>query len=238
MRKLCFGGLAVLVLSALVQAGGDPWNRPFGEWTDKDVATVRQNSPWVRTLLAKGTRPYGHVQAGLLPFIGVVATDFATPDMPNEKSDDAESPAAYLVWWWSSRTIRSTFLRDAVLNGKTTQPDAQKKLPQPLNEHEIVIFGTNMQILQQQGEKSFEEDAFLEIKRTKAKVSPSHVAFVRRADGTVRAAVLYFPRRDASGAPTIAPDDKEIDFYFQIGGRKLRTYFEPKKMIDSQGEDL
>jgi hypothetical protein len=238
MRKLCFGVLAVLVLSALVQAGGDPWNKPFGEWTDKDVATVRQNLPWVRMLRAKGTRPYGNVQAGLLPFIGGVATDFAAPDMPSEKSDDAESPAAYLVLWWSSQAIRGTFLRDAVLNGKMTQPDALKRLPQPLDEYEILIFGTNMHILQQQGEKSFEENAFLEIKRTKAKVSPSHVAFVRRANGKVTSAILYFPRRDANGAPTLAPNDKEIDLYFQIGGRKLRTYFEPEKMIDSQGEDL
>ncbi len=37
---------------------------------------------------------------------------------------------------------------------------------------------------------------------------------------------------------TIGPEEKEVDFYLHIGDLMLRTYFEPKKMVDAKGEDL
>ena len=48
----------------------------------------------------------------------------------------------------------------------------------------------------------------------------------------------FFPKKDAAGAPTITADEKEVDFYLRIGPNQIRTFFEPKKMVDAQGEDL
>ena len=62
--------------------------------------------------------------------------------------------------------------------------------------------------------------------------------FLKSPDGGVNGAVFYFPKKSAGEEPTISPDEKEIDFYLQMGGAKLITYFDPRKMVDSKGEDL
>jgi hypothetical protein len=195
MRKLWLVGLAVLVLSALVQAGDDPWKtRPFEKWTENDVAAVLLTSPWSKPgVQASGAwRPDGMTQAS------------GSPTIPGS------GRGPFKALWVMGRMF-----------------------PQ------VLVQSTNMQIFQQRGEKAFESVAYLQTQRVKAKVSPSHVAFLKGPDGpTVTGAIFYFPKKDASGEPTIRPDEKEVDFYLQVGDAKLRTYFEPKKMVDSQGEDL
>jgi hypothetical protein len=246
MRKLILGGLGVSLLAAMALAGGDPWKKPFGEWTDKDVALIQQNSPWAKILQAQGAwRPDGMTQASgtLNAGTGPAKTsDSASPDTGGGAAKNAAAAAAqatYSVWWWSSRVIRAASFRDAVLKGKMTQADAEKSVAQPMDEYEILVRATNMYIFQQRGEKAFESAAYLQTKRVKAKISPSHVAFLKGPDGqSVTGAVFYFPKKSANGEPMISPDEKEVDFYLQVGDAKLLTYFEPKKMVDSQGADL
>ena len=55
---------------------------------------------------------------------------------------------------------------------------------------------------------------------------------------TVNGAVFYFSKKGAGDEPSISPDEKEIDFYLQMADAKLLTYFDPRKMVDSKGEDL
>ena len=251
MRKMWLGGLAALLLSALVQAGGSPWKtKPFEKWTEKDVAEVLQTSPWskpgvqasgawrpvemapisdsTRGIVAGGSSDGSKVSEG--PLNG-------TPGSGSKTSNTGPRP--YNVFWWSSRTIRAATARLAVLKGTMTEAAAEQFVTRPRDEYEVRIQGEDMSVFQERGEKPFAAAAFLQMKKTKAKVFPSHVAFVRSADGsTVTAAVFCFPRRDAAGVPTIAPGEKEIDFYLQIGDHKLLTYFEPKQMQDIQGDDL
>jgi hypothetical protein len=249
MRKLILGGLGVSLLAAVALAGGDPWKKPFGEWTDKDVALIQQNSPWAKILHAQGAwRPDGMTQAS-----GTIGMAGSSSDMSHtgasaapgtaggteKNASAAAATATYSVWWWSSRAIRAASFRDAVLKGKMTQADAEKSVAQPMDEYEILVRATNMYIFQQRGEKAFESAANLQTKKVKAKISPSHVAFLKGPDGqSVTGAVFYFPKKGANGEPTINADEKEVDFYLQVGDAKLITYFEPKKMVDSQGEDL
>ena len=238
MRKLVLVGLGVSLLAAIALAGGDPWKKPFGEWTDKDVALIQKESPWAKVLQAQGAwRPDGMTQA-----TGPVVDTSSRTDVSKTAEKNAAAAAAqatYSVWWWSSRVIRAASFRDAVLKGKMTQADAEKSVAQPMDEYEILVRATNMYIFQQRGEKAFESAAYLQTKKVKAKISPSHVAFLKGPDGqSVTGAVFYFPKKGANGEPTIGPDEKEIDFYLQVADQKLLTYFEPKKMVDSQGEDL
>jgi hypothetical protein len=248
MRKLILGGLVLFIGAAIAWAGGDPWKRPFTDWTAKDVAEVQQNSPWAKTAQSQGAwRPAdGVTQASGSGGVAGTSSDRtggaagATPDKPGgmEKAA-AAGPVTYSVWWWSSRMIRAASLRDAVLKGKMTQPDAEKSLAQPVDEYEILVRGTNMYTFQQRGEKAFETASYMQLKKTKQKIAPSHVSFLKGPDGaSVIGAVFFFPKKGANGEPTISPDEKEIDFYVQVGDQKLVTYFEPKKMVDSQGEDL
>ena len=96
-----------------------------------------------------------------------------------------------------------------------------------------------MQIFQHRGEEVFAKAAYMQLKKNKQKLLPTKVSFLKGSDGqTVTGAVFYFAKKDAAGEPTIAPDEKEIDFYLQVGDSKLLTYFDPRKMVDAKGEDL
>jgi hypothetical protein len=250
MRKTTLAILAVLALAMAVWAGGDPWKKPLGEWTDKDITSILQISPWSKAgVQPQGAwRPDGMTQAS--GSVGVAgsgsdtskAAASAAPGTGGGAEKNAAAAAAtatYSIFWWSSRTIRAASMRRQVLKGLMTEADAEKAVAVSPDEYMILVQSTSMYIFQQRGEKAFESAGYLQTKKTKQKISPTHVAFLKGPDGqSVTGAVFYFPKKGANGEPTISPDEKEIDFYLHIGDSKLLTYFEPKKMVDSQGEDL
>lgn len=255
MRKAVLSGVAVFVLAALVWAGGDPWKtKPFSQWTEKDLQAIFQTSPWAKANVqaAGAWRPMGsETMSGPTP--GAIAgssTDNSKASQGSlgeqmggaEKSKNAEAVAAtqvYTVLWWSSRTIRAASTRHAVLQGSLKQDDAERIVAQPKEEYEVLVQAQNMHIFQDRGEKAFEKVCYIEARKSKRKLSPTHVAFQRGPDGeTVVGVVFFFPKKEKNGEPTIAVDEKDIDFFLQVGAARLITYFEPKKMVDNQGEDL
>ena len=54
----------------------------------------------------------------------------------------------------------------------------------------------------------------------------------------VTTAIFFFPKKTASGDPTIALDEKSVEFNCKIEGQPRRVNFEPQKMVDSKGLDL
>jgi hypothetical protein len=95
-----------------------------------------------------------------------------------------------------------------------------------------------MAIFQQRGEAAFKQTAFIQVHKSKQKLSPTEVKFQTDPAGRVVGAVFSFEKSGANGEPTISSDEKEVDFNVRIGDSWLRTYFNPKQMVDSQGEDL
>ena len=158
----------------------------------------------------------------------------------SEKEDSAAAnQATYSVFWWSSRTIRAASMRRAVLKGTMTQADAEKTLVEC--SRRLHDFGARHQHadLSAPRRRSISKDRVHRTqRRPKQKLYPTKVAFTKGSDGTVNGAVFYFSKKGAGGEPSISPDEKEIDFYLQMGGAKLLTYFDPRKMVDSKGEDL
>jgi hypothetical protein len=251
MRKTSLTATVILAVVAIAWAGGDPWKtKPVDQWTDKDVQEILQNSPWSKpNVQAQGAwRPDGATQASGSTGIAGSKSDTAhisggaNPEQNggSEKADAAAAgQATYSIFWWSSRTIRAASMRRAVLKGSMTEADAEKTLANIPDDYMVLVQGTNMQIFQHRGEPAFEKAAYIQLKKTKQKVYPTKVNFLKGSDGeSVTGAVFYFPRKGADGEPTIAPDEKEIDFYLQMAEAKLITYFDPRKMVDSKGEDL
>lgn len=243
--------LTVIFAAAVIAlAGGDPWKtKPVDQWTDRDIQDILQNSPWARpSVQVQGAwRPDGETQASGSTGIAGSGTDTshisagANPEQTgaSEKADSAAAgQATYSIFWWSSRTIRAASMRRAVLKGVMSEADAEKTVANVPDDYMVLVQGTNMQIFQHRGEQAFEKAAYIQLKKTKQKVYPTKVAFLKGSDGSVTGAVFYFPRKGANGEPTIVPDEKEIDFYLQMGDAKLITYFDPRKMVDSKGEDL
>src|SRR5271156_4067279 len=250
MRKTALAVTAILAAAAIAWAGGDPWKtKSIDQWSDKDVLEILTTSPWAKVAVQPqgAWRPDGMTQASGSTGIAGSKSDSshvgagANPEQTGatDKEDSAAaSQSTYSVFWWSSRTIRAASMRRAVLKGTMTEADAEKTVSNVPDDYMILVQGTNMQIFQHRGEQAFEKVASPLLKKTKQKVYPSKVGFTKAADGTVNGAVFYFPKKGASGEPTIAPDEKEIDFYLQMGDAKILTYFDPRKMVDSKGEDL
>ncbi len=251
MRKTGFALTAMLALAAIVWAGGEPWKtKPFAQWTEKDVQDVLQNSPWSKAnIQAQGAwRPDGVTQASGSGGIAGSSSDTsnrsagATPDQLGGAEKNASAAAAqavYTIFWWSSRTIRAASTRRAVLKGTMTQADADRAVATPPDDYMVLVQGTSMAIFQQRGEQAFQNAGYIQLKKSKQKLLPSKVVFLKAPDGnTVTGAVFYFFKKGTNGEPAISADEKGIDFFLQIGGSKILVNFDPKKMADNQGEDL
>lgn len=251
MKKTGLLVASILAVIAIAWAGGDPWKtKTFDQWTEKDVMDILQNSPWSKpNLQVQGAwHPEGTSQmTGGSTGIAGSSSDTSHMNGPTtdkmggaeRNAEAASAQATYSVFWWSSRTIRAASYRRAVLKGTMTEADAEKSLTAVPDDYMILVQGTNMALFQVRGEDAFMKAAYLEPKRLKEKISPSKVEFLKAGDGqTVTGAIFHFPKKTANGEPTIASDEKEIDFYLQIGGSKLLTYFDPRKMDDTKGEDL
>jgi hypothetical protein len=239
-------------LAAVAWAGGDPWKtKPASQWTAQDIQAIFQTSPWAKVNISPnngsaslGMSTMSGPTPGSIPGSSTDTSKTADGALPEQSGGAARERAAattqaYNVFWWSSRTIRAATARQNVLHGSMTQDAADKMASQPKDEYEILVQAPNMGVFQKRGEKDMESAASLEMKKSKQKFAPTHVKFQHGPDGeSVTAAVFFFPKKSTSGDPSIAADEKEIDFYLQVSGAKIITYFEPKKMVDGQGADL
>lgn len=247
MRKTLIGTLAILAMAAIVWAG-DVWkSKPYQQWDEKDVMTVLQTSPWAKVnVTASGawhpadTTP---ITGGSVGYAGGSNDNSHTNGAMADQAGGTEKganagPSVYNIYWWSSRTIREASFRRQVLKGSTTQDAADNALKTAPDSYQILVAGQNMAIFQKRGEDAFKNTAFIQLKKTKKKLSPSNVEFQKTADGKVVGAIFSFPKKAASGEPTIDSDEKEIDFNLQVGDTWIRTTFSPKQMVDNQGEDL
>ena len=116
--------------------------------------------------------------------------------------------------------------------------DVDKYASQPQEEYQVVIQSADMSPFVRHDEKFYEANSFLEPKKSKQKIAPSHVVYERNEKSQVAAAVFFFPRKTASGELTIGSEEKSVEFNCKIEGTNLRANFEPQKMVDNQGPAL
>jgi hypothetical protein len=229
----------LLMLAALAWASGEPWKgKPYQQWNDKDVQRVFTDSPWSRTALL--TRTWLPLSTKDFPGKALHGSEKSLPS-GLEHSDEAVlgMDVNFNVYWFSSRVMRAASARQAVLHGQKKDVDVEKYAAEPQDEFQIVIQGKDMAPFIRKDEKFFQANALLEMKRTKLKVAPSHVTFEHDEDPRiVSAAVFFFPKKTPSGDPTIASDEKNVEFSCRIEGATLRVNFEPQKMVDQNGPAL
>jgi len=91
---------------------------------------------------------------------------------------------------------------------------------------------------QQHDEKIFESNAFLQMKKGKDKISPTHVVYERNSMGLIQDAIFFFPKTNSSGAPAISADETEIQFSCKIADSTVRVGFRPHDMVDQSGPAL
>jgi hypothetical protein len=234
----------ILIFAALALASDPPWKgKPYDQWTDKDLEKILTDSPWSR--IGTVTRTWTP-QAG-----GSTTGDQSKTPMPGGRpggpggaaasGNDAGGPGDELrfnVYWASSRIMRAASARKSVLHGGKQDVDVAKYASEPQEEYQVVVQSEDMTPFAHHDEKFYQENSFLDVKKTKQKVSPSHVRYERDEKGLVGAAVFFFPKKTASGEPTVPGDEKNVEFNCKIEGSRLRVNFDPQKMVDTQGPSL
>lgn len=260
MRKAIFGSFVVLAIVALAWASNDPWkDKPYQQWDEKDVQRVFSNSPWSKTVQVDAKWEQQETQdapqvpsaprntsagAGGMGHPGSAAGGSGSPQAGGggygvPSGGNATPSVPFAVRWFSSRTMREAFARGAVLSGSVKEEDAEKQLAQPMGEYQVFISGSDMTPFQSAEENAIKQEATLTTKKGKQKIEPSKVEIQRGPDGrTVRAIVISFPKKTASGEATVGADEKGAEFALSTTGVSIKTSFDFSKMYDAQGRDL
>ena len=230
--------LTLLVFSSLAWAADVPWKgKPYDQWEDKDLQKIFTDSPWARTATITRSwvpstkdQPNGPIAGQQRPLPG---------DASHSNDGSAGGGLNYYVYWASSRVMRAASARKAILHGGQKDLDVAKYATAPQEEYQVVMQSEDMSPFVRHDEKFFQANAFLEPKKSKQKIAPSHVQYERDEKGRlVTTAIFFFPKKTAAGAPTIAPEEKSVEFNCKLEGQPLRVNFEPQKMVDSTGPDL
>lgn len=228
----------VLISATLALASDPPWKgKPYNQWDDNDLDLVFTASPWTRK--AEVMRTWDRFSAKDNQQNDQIAGhDRGLPgDEERSTRNSTVDDVDFFVDWASARPMRAAAARKAVLHGGRPDLDVEKYAKEPQTEYQIIVQANDMAPFTRHDEQFFQQKAFLEIKKKKLKLSPTHVVY-ERDDKGVSSAIFFFPKTTGSGDPTIADDEKSVTFTCKIEESQLRVTFEPQKMLDSSGPTL
>ena len=210
------------VLSALLLWAGDPWKeKPYTEWTAKDVQKVLADSPWAQPTWMKG-------QSDLTfsPATGTVLE-------PN-------AGTKFVVLWASALTVRQALLRQQESRGEAREGEFAEALFTQPDDYVIVVRWEGMEY-----HKAFDvTNAELKLGRSKRKVGTTKMEF--EGEGSrITGVVLSFPRETAES--TLAATETKIAFSCVVRGSSplgspyqaiLNAEFDLRKMVRDGKPDL
>jgi len=233
--------LGMLLGATLLCAGDKPWRaKTYQQWDEKDLQTILSDSPWVRvTPIQRTWLPVAEKDVAPDPQINGGVRQMPAPGTSANTVRAGEGSWRELnvqVFWQSSRVMRAATAREAVLHGKNV--DVDKYVGEPQSEYQIILRMEDMTPFTQQDEKFFQDNAFLQTKKSKDKISPTHVVYEKNVKGSVQDAIFFFPKTTPSGAPTISNDEKEVQFSCKIADTTVRVGFRPQEMVDQSGPAL
>ncbi len=256
MRKATI--LAVLLAAGLAYGSNEAWKtKPYQQWDQNDVKEILTNSPWVkRTLVTATWKPGGltapdasgqtqsqenpsmQQRTGMGPQGSSGGGQPGNPAPPSMGGSDSPQ-AQFALRWSSSQTVREAIARDAILNGRSSEAQAEQYVDQAPADYEVLLSGTDMTPFADETGDSLKSKAYLEVKPSKERVSPSSVEIVKGADGKNIQSVLFsFPKQGANGQPVLTADDKEARFDCKLKYVHLDMGFDLRKMVGKNGRDL
>lgn len=242
--------VVVLVTATVLWAGDKVWNeKPYQSWDAKDIQQIMTDSPWVanttiqlrwRSAVAqKDVPPAQQIGGGVQTVPGSVGGGGAgtNPALGDRSGEASQTEQRVVLYWASSKLMRVASARRSVLNGSMTDSDVQKYATTANSEYAVALAMQDMTPFEGKDPKDFQNVCFLEGKKTKIKVPPSHAEFQKNGD-RVADVVFFFAKTTADGAPTIGSDETDVTFSCKIANQTLRADFKPKKMVDQFGPDL
>ena len=261
MTRRIFASLIALLLAVPLWAD-DPWkSKPYTDWTEDVARRVLNDSPWARETKIDATwrgSDGGSSGSGGLATPGAsgargrttadtssggpgTASGAASIDQtrgPQLGDPTAVPQASFVIRWGSSLILRQAIARLNLLRG-APEASVQKLLEQQFVEYQVVVAGQDMTPFAEAEEKEMQEKAFLQPKHSKQKISPSRVEVTRGPDGKrIISVSFFFPKTTPTGEPTLASDEKGVDFSAPLRRNNLRCSFDLQKMSGPQGRDL
>jgi len=240
--------LAVLIAAALAGADNKPWKgKPYQEWDEKDVELIMTQSPWVQTTTIQRTwlpvsekevAPEQPIAGGVRSVPSATSAGASSPAATNRASESSEQELNVYVYWDSSRVMRAAAARQRVLHGEMKDSEVESYARAPQEEYEVVLSMADMTPFIKSNEKVFQANSSLEMKKGKSSLPPSRVVYQRDANGALKQAVFFFPKKTSSGAATIGSDETDVQFRCKIADSTLKVGFKPQKMTDQSGVDL
>ena len=226
-----------------VWAGDKPWKtKTYQQWDEKELQTILTDSPWVRmTTVQRTWLPVSEKDVAPDPQInGGVRQMPAAGGQPGGNAPIRAGEGSWrelnvFIYWQSSRVMRAATAREAVLHGEKV--DVEKYAAEPQSEYQIILRMEDMTPFVQHNEEFFKGSAFLQMKKGKSKISPSHVVYERNQKGLIQNAVFFFPKTGSAG-PAVSGDETEVQFSCKIGDTTVRAGFKPREMVDQSGPDL
>lgn len=252
MRKgMIFRTTLILLAGAAALSAGDPWKeKPYTQWSDKEVQRVVTDSPWAKEFGVQpvggsgdisATRPMGTgggVGGGGSPSgMSGGGSEGRGPNVgPRSAADDSAGGGVgggyYIVRWLSSKTLRQGLVRQQKLNDE----QAAQLLNFPPQHYIVAIVGPNMRAFVRLEDKQLMESSYLKPKKSKARIHPERVNF-RRQGQNVTSVEFYFPKQ-FDGQPVFAADEAKVEFACELKSGIITVDFDLRRMVIEGQPDL
>ncbi|HXE75400.1 MAG TPA: hypothetical protein VNN18_07180 [Candidatus Xenobia bacterium] len=221
------GRVALLVLLCVgLLWAAEPWkDKPYTEWTQKEVERVVQDSPWARLIEVLGTSGPGE---------GAIARSEVSGTKPMSDTAGPQVQARYLVQWASALTMRQAQVRSAQLAGREDPENSKAMLAAAPPSYILSVLGSNMTGFEEIKEEGTKAAAYLELKSSKMRVTPDQVQFFRPG-GRLAQVFIFFPR-EAEGKPVIPATENKVEFHCRVGKNEIEATFDLRKMVTRDGK--
>ena len=203
--------LLAFLCATFVSADNKPWKtKAYQQWNDKDIQTIMTESPWVKLTTIRRTwlpvpkteiPPQQQISGGIRELPSVVGAPASNTGASSRESEQPAQELNVSVYWDSSRVIRTASARQRSLQGEMTDSQVEEYAIAPQEEYQIAVSMADMTPFIKNDESFFQANSSLEIRRTKLKLLPSHVVYLKDSGGNLKQAVFFFPKKTSSGRP-------------------------------------
>lgn len=228
--------VGLIVLFAIGLFAADFWQKPYTEWSEKDLTKMMTNSPWAKSASVSMSVPGGPGGGGGAPpggggFGGGGGRGGGLQGGGGSEygpgAQGASAPTFEIVArWQSAMPVRQAFVRLKFGAEAENSAAAQKILQVEERPYEIVLSGPMGMFLRGKPDdtaKALSDVSFLSSART-GPVKASQIQVGK--PGPSMDVVFAFPR-----TMPFTVDDKEVEFSTKMGSSNVKYKFRLKDMV-------
>jgi len=217
----------LLFLSAFCLLAAEFWQKPYTEWSDKDITKLMTNSPWAKSTGIEISFGGGPPGSGAGPGLGGGGGGGRGGGPQGQREGPGGGPSVeVMARWQSALPVREAEVRRKYGAEADKSEEAKKFLSEQPETYQIVLSGQAFAFPMGPPDSlktALSEASFLASARTGA-IKPTQVD-VNRGPREVDV-LLVFPR-----SMPFTLEDKEVEFAATLGKTKLQYKFKLKDMV-------